>query len=89
MDPLDPSHESAWRENHQKNHHDAGDQNDDHHHHHDDSHDDDHDDDHDFDHGDFGDCGDFNSKDLFAKDIHQKIKDHRFSKIIKILSGQI
>ena len=25
MDPLDSSDESAWRENHQKNYHDAGD----------------------------------------------------------------
>ena len=28
VDPLDPSHESAGRENHQKNHYDAGDQDD-------------------------------------------------------------
>ena len=25
MDSLDPSHEPAWRENHEKNNHDAGD----------------------------------------------------------------
>ena len=29
MDSLDPSHEPAWRENHEKNNHDAGDGDDD------------------------------------------------------------
>ena len=53
MDSLDPSHEPAWRENHQKNYHDAGsDQLDGFH----------HDDDHDYD-----DCSVFNAQNLFTK----------------------
>ena len=95
MDPMDPSDESARRENHQENYHDAGDRDDDH----DDQDDDhgDHDDDNDYhDDADAGGYHDrhvydiddrsvFNTKNFFAfKTFTTESKAIKFLKITTI-----